>query len=108
MQETLHDHHISISIGRKPISNLRFVDDIDLMGEEHDQHHCRHHRGRREARRSGQLQVLGRNHVQRWHQYRCGPNKNCNGDPSDDQTQQIVDKQFHQLHHQSTGSTSPL
>ena len=32
MQETLHDHHTSISIGGRPISNLRFADDIDLMG----------------------------------------------------------------------------
>ena len=32
MQETLHDHHTSISIGGRPICNLRFADDIDLMG----------------------------------------------------------------------------
>ena len=32
MQETLHDHHTSISIGGRPVCNLRFVDDIDLMG----------------------------------------------------------------------------
>ena len=31
MQETLHDHHTSISIGGRPICNLRFADDIDLM-----------------------------------------------------------------------------
>ena len=31
MQETLHDHHTSISIGGRPIRNLRFADDIDLM-----------------------------------------------------------------------------
>ena len=31
-QETLHDHHTSISIGGRPICNLRFADDIDLMG----------------------------------------------------------------------------
>ena len=30
MQETLHDHHTSISIGRRPICNLRFA--IDPMG----------------------------------------------------------------------------
>ena len=30
MQETLHDHHTSISIGGRPICNLRFTD-IDLM-----------------------------------------------------------------------------
>ena len=32
MQETLHNHHTSISIGGRPICNLRFADDIDLMG----------------------------------------------------------------------------
>ena len=32
MQETLHDHHTSISIGGRPTCNLRFADDIDLMG----------------------------------------------------------------------------
>ena len=32
MQETLHDHHTSISIGGRPICNQRFADDIDLMG----------------------------------------------------------------------------
>ena len=31
MQEILHDHHTSISIGGGPICNLRFADDIDLM-----------------------------------------------------------------------------
>ena len=32
MQETLLDHHSSISIDGRPICNLRFADDIDLMG----------------------------------------------------------------------------
>ena len=33
MQETLQDHHASISsTGERPIYNLRFADDIDLMG----------------------------------------------------------------------------
>ena len=32
MQETLHDHHISISIDGRPICNLRFADDSDLIG----------------------------------------------------------------------------
>ena len=32
MQEALHGHHTSISIGGRPICNLRFADDIDLMG----------------------------------------------------------------------------
>ena len=31
MQKTLHDNHTSISIGGRPICNLRFADDIDLM-----------------------------------------------------------------------------
>ena len=31
MQETLNDHHTSISIGGRPICNLVFADDIDLM-----------------------------------------------------------------------------
>ena len=31
MQETLADYHTSISIGGRPICNLRFADDIDLM-----------------------------------------------------------------------------
>ena len=31
MLETLHDHHTPISIGGRPIYNLRFVDDIDLI-----------------------------------------------------------------------------
>jgi len=32
MQYTLHDHVTSISIGGRPICNLRFADDIDFMG----------------------------------------------------------------------------
>ena len=32
MQETLHDHHASISNGARSICSLRFADDIDLMG----------------------------------------------------------------------------
>ena len=32
MQERLHDHHISISIGGRSTCNLQFADDIDLMG----------------------------------------------------------------------------
>ena len=32
MQETLHDHKTSISIGSRPICNLQFADDIDVMG----------------------------------------------------------------------------
>ena len=32
MQETLHDHSTTISIGGNPVCNLRFADDIDLMG----------------------------------------------------------------------------
>ena len=32
MQEILEDHHTSISIGGRPVCNLRFADDIDLMG----------------------------------------------------------------------------
>ena len=32
MQEKLHDHHTSISIGGRPICNLRYADGIDLMG----------------------------------------------------------------------------
>ena len=32
MQETLHEHHTSISIGERPIRKLQFADDIDLMG----------------------------------------------------------------------------
>ena len=33
MQEILHDHHTFISIGGRSICNLRFADDIDLMGD---------------------------------------------------------------------------
>ena len=32
MQKTRYNQHTSISIGGRPIYNLRFVDDIDLMG----------------------------------------------------------------------------
>ena len=32
MKETLHNHHTPISIGVRPIRNLRFADDINLMG----------------------------------------------------------------------------
>ena len=40
MQETLHDHHTSISIGGRPICNLRFADDIDgLAGSEEELRH---------------------------------------------------------------------
>ncbi|KAH3728294.1 hypothetical protein DPMN_054248 [Dreissena polymorpha] len=31
MQEPFQDHHMSIPIGGRPISNIRFADDIDLM-----------------------------------------------------------------------------
>ena len=37
MQETLNDHHTSISIGGRPMSNLRFADNIDLMSGSHGQ-----------------------------------------------------------------------
>lgn len=33
MEEALQEFHTSISIGGRPISNLRFADDIDLMGK---------------------------------------------------------------------------
>ena len=33
MQETLHDHHTSISVDGRPICNLRVADDTDLMGD---------------------------------------------------------------------------
>jgi len=32
MRETLHNFHSTISIGGRPINNLRFADDIDLIG----------------------------------------------------------------------------
>lgn len=32
MRETLHGFHSTISIGGRPLNNLRFADDIDLMG----------------------------------------------------------------------------
>ena len=32
MQETLQDHRTTVTIGSRPISNLRFANDIDLMG----------------------------------------------------------------------------
>ena len=32
MQEILHDHHTSISIGGRHVCNLQFADDIDRMG----------------------------------------------------------------------------
>ena len=32
MQETIHDHHTSISTGGRPIRNLCLADDIDPMG----------------------------------------------------------------------------
>ena len=32
MKETLHNHHTPISISGRPICNLRFADDINLMG----------------------------------------------------------------------------
>ena len=32
MQDTIQDHHTSISIGGRPLCDLRFADDIDLMG----------------------------------------------------------------------------
>ena len=37
MQETLHNHHTSISISGRPICNLPFADDIDLMGGSYDE-----------------------------------------------------------------------
>ena len=38
MQETLYDHHTSNSIGGRPICNLRFAEDIDLMGGGNGEH----------------------------------------------------------------------
>ena len=35
IQETLHDYHTSIFFGGRPICNLRFADDIDLMSGSH-------------------------------------------------------------------------
>ena len=35
MQEALHDHHTSFSIGGRSICNLRFADNIDLMDDSH-------------------------------------------------------------------------
>ena len=35
-QETLHDQHTSISIGGTPIHNLRFADNIGVMGGSND------------------------------------------------------------------------
>ena len=32
MQEALDNHTTSISVGGRPVCNLRFADDIDLMG----------------------------------------------------------------------------
>ena len=32
MQETLHGNYTSISIGGRPLWNLQFADNIDLMG----------------------------------------------------------------------------
>ena len=32
MQETLHDHHTSISFSGRSLCNLQFADNIDLMG----------------------------------------------------------------------------
>ena len=32
-EDTLYDHHTSISICGKPTCDLRFTDDIDLMGD---------------------------------------------------------------------------
>ena len=37
MQETLHDHRISISISGSPVSNLRFADDVNLIGGSNDE-----------------------------------------------------------------------
>ena len=37
MLETLENHHTSISIGGRPICNLRFADDIDLMAGTNDE-----------------------------------------------------------------------
>ena len=37
MQEILHDHNTSISIGGRPICNLQFADDIDAMGGSYEE-----------------------------------------------------------------------
>ena len=37
MQETLNDHHTSISTGGRPICNLLFANNIDLMGSSNDE-----------------------------------------------------------------------
>ena len=37
MRETLHNFKSTISIGGRIISNLRFADDIDLMGGNNDE-----------------------------------------------------------------------
>ena len=37
MLTTFHDHHTSITIDGRPICNLRFADDIDLMGSSNNE-----------------------------------------------------------------------
>ncbi len=32
MQETLHDFEGKVKVGGRPVTNLRFMDDIDLLG----------------------------------------------------------------------------
>jgi hypothetical protein len=39
MQQTLNNFQTSVSIGSRPICNLHFVDDIDLMAEKEIQLH---------------------------------------------------------------------
>ena len=88
VEETLHDHHSYISICERPVCDLRFVDDIDLMGvsngelqdltnrlvdraaayeieaqkdhvQQHEQHQCRYWHVRPEVRGGDQFKVPG-------------------------------------------------
>ncbi|KAH3773146.1 hypothetical protein DPMN_174501 [Dreissena polymorpha] len=60
-----------------------------------------YHHEWQKAGRIDQPRIIWSIPVQRWYQYRGGPNKNCHADHSDDKIERVVDYQLYQLPHQA-------
>ncbi|KAH3834377.1 hypothetical protein DPMN_107700 [Dreissena polymorpha] len=84
-----------INILYKRIRDRRHHGEVEDHSEQHEPHQCGHHPERRVVGICHQLQVLGSNPVQGWHQYRLG--RNCFGDRGDGQTEKVLDQQLIRL-----------
>ena len=126
MQETLHDHHASISIGGRPTCNLRIADDIDLMGSSNGELQDLTNRladratayamevstGKNKIMTNGMNnisadismnsqklgEVPGSDPVQRWHLLSRNPHQDCLSSGSYSQVKLDVAEQHYQLH----------